>query len=214
MERGEFHLMVKLCTLLAAYERRASNYGEALRAKCDELSLDAVFMDSLMPSSDLLYHNKEHMVNVAFDADFLAKEEGVNLDDRRKLFVAGFYHDVNHTGVAKPDSANIALVEEFLLVNSESFKNVLGIDVEKDLFPLIHATNTDFYNIEPSFLGGILRDADLLAWAYKDFDVLARALSSETGSEVSLESTRSFFGSVSFFTGTAVDVLSSAGILV
>lgn len=205
--------MVILKGLSVSYEARCSNYEAEFRKKCAELNLEPCFLDAMIPASTLPYHNKRHMVNVAFDSDFIASSEGVSVEDRRNLFVAGLYHDANHTGVSKPDTANIKKVKEFFTANSDAFWEAENINLMRDVMPIVEATNTDRYSVTPSYLGGILRDADVLGWAYIDFDFLSHALSSETGVEVSLSSTKEFLSSHKFFSNVSVEALRQSGLL-
>lgn len=203
--------MVAFSPFIDAFQERRGDVLGAVERKCAELGINYSVLAELLPVSILPYHNRAHMINVAFDAEKLAFLTGYDVFDRRNIFIAGLFHDVNHTGLAKPDILNIEKVKAFFVENESVFSE-LGFNLWVDVFPLIEATNTDLTSFEAvTYLGKLLKDADLLAWTYEDFDKLASGLGDEFGIGVSLDSTRLFMSEVPVFSSYALSALVESG---
>jgi hypothetical protein len=113
------------------------------------------------PSSNLGYHNNDHLFGVAAICDNLYRNttKRYNEDEHKILLCAAMLHDVNHTGGHGTDAVNIAQAKAFISKMS---------DIEfvsnhwEAIFILIEVTEYPFITTPVNDIQKILRDADLL----------------------------------------------------
>lgn len=144
------------------------------------------------PSKGLPYHNNQHSFTVALNAYQGGLIAGKNLRECQMLFLAGLYHDWNHTGTAD-EGRNIvqALVGWLEAVEAHgsplSSKDVIAVT------QLIEATDTTKTDHEYTEMEGILCDADALQSLEEDSEFFFKGLSEELGFPVTEETTKEFY---------------------
>lgn len=190
------------------YKERTTNFTESFNSKCIDLSLHPEpFLEILStnPSKNLPYHNNNHLIDVAYDANLIGSLHGLTATLRRTLFVAGLFHDFNHTGIAKPDQNNINLAIASLVQNEQLVEKE-RLDMET-LQSFIQTTCTD-NNLAHLTPAGFICDADLLAWCYRDPNAQCLALSTEQGVVNTIESSTNFFANISFYSSAVSELFS------
>lgn len=147
----------------------------------------------LNPGKDSPYHNNEHLYTVALNCDEAARYYKLRLEDRRILFLAGLYHDYNHSAGATSDTINISraiagAVEHISRVEKscpETLDSVAGI---------IHATiqPPTMHNTDIGLLHRIIMDADMMQSCEPDAEIFLAGLSVESKTEINWNTTRKF----------------------
>lgn len=152
------------------------------------------------PAKSLPYHNTQHLLVVAVNSVRAAADEGLTNDELRTLFLAGLYHDWNHTGTAD-ESRNIPAALEGFLEASDSFSPKIRSSDRLTVCELITVTDSRYDITKPlSPAERIIRDADLSQWAEPDYELFLKGLSAEFNTEVTVESTREFLAKKSLTT--------------
>lgn len=164
--------------------------------KLGELGLNPghlIVVTEVNPSRHLPYHNSHHCLSVGLNALEGARVAGLGLEAQRSLFIAGLYHDFNHSGGAKDDNANVAdaaahmiawcrLLEDFSDSQIESIRRAIS----STCWP------PENYTGERTLAENILCDADMLQWTEEDTEEFMRGLGIEKGIIVNWEDTRIF----------------------
>lgn len=158
------------------------------------------YVKKVNPSSGLPYHGYQHLLTVAT----ACYESGMfyssgSKDDARILFLAGLYHDWNHSGGTYSDSVNIA---QAIVGMTQSVKTLETFDnaTISQIASLIAATEYPSVREPKTTLEKIILDADKLQWVEKDFDRWAEGLGSETQTTITWESTKKFLKSQTIHT--------------
>jgi len=160
------------------------------------------------PSKNLPYHNNQHSYTVALQAVNGGLQHKLDDDQLRILFIAGLYHDWNHTGTGN-ENENIARAVAGCLAGMRA-----AGDSDKDMWTvmfLIYATASNF--VVPSklpLLKAIIRDADLMQNFEFDYPVFFEGLSEELGFPVTVETTKTFLETHLFHTQWGATALSRA----
>lgn len=111
------------------------------------------------------YHNAEHGFEVARLAYGLASMVKHDFAERKALFVAGLFHDFNHSLGALPDSENISIAQQGLATALVHHKQELPSRLQRFIaFESIAATQYPYVPLNFAFkeLCALLRDADRL----------------------------------------------------
>jgi hypothetical protein len=163
------------------------------------------------PGRHLPYHNTQHLLVVAVNSVRAAADEGLTDDGMRTLFLAGLYHDWNHTGTAD-ESKNIPAALEGFLEASDSFSPKIRSSDRLTVCELIAVTDSRHEITKPlTDAERIIRDADLSQWAEPDYEVFLHGLSEEFGAEVTVESTKDFLTKKALTTIWVRERLTAAG---
>lgn len=143
------------------------------RILADHLGVNEV-LDYVMqnnPSKDLPYHNNIHQLLMAVTAVRLYTVtprvslglDNFDFEEATALFVAGLFHDYNHTGGKDEDYINIHYALEAFCVFMTQFRSPTRINInEQMVMALIRSTEWPWKKEEFHYLQGILRDADIL----------------------------------------------------
>lgn len=200
-----------LALMKRSYKERTEDPYSALRRVAVPLGLSVEVLWLALQknqSKDLPYHGNFHNMDVAFDALILAQQENIAFRDRPYLFIAGLFHDYNHSGGTLTDTENVInAVKAFRKYSTLLLKSSSEADYVAEL---IYATNTDNKRMVGTFEEGLLKDADLTGWTYLPFKEHASALSAELGIKVNEHTTKAFIQGSLFYTPTARKLIKSS----
>jgi len=145
-------------------------------------------------SSELSYHGQQHLAVVAIHAHRLAEEYLESSDEALYLFLAGLYHDYNHTGDASAhDSKNILKALEAWRAVAHEFSL---LEMLKPVAKLIMATEHD--STPATVAETIIREADYAYVLEPDKELWYDRLTIELGVPVTEESTNSYLSKLKF----------------
>jgi len=178
-----------------------------------ELGLEAYFWHVLKgnPAKTLPYHSNQHLFTVALNGALSAKDENLDFHTVKNLFIAGLYHDWNHTGTSdegKNIPAALAGFRNAMKIPTLQLGKAEVWDVER----LISATDSRRDKSIPLLADErIIRDADLSQWAEPDYEAFLEGLSEEFGTDVTAETTKQFLSQKPLKTQWVRDKLHKAG---
>lgn len=140
--------------------------GVDARLIANSLDVNSVldFVESNNPSGKLPYHCNVHQYLVAVGAYRLLHVSANRVDKREaaELFVAGLFHDYNHSGGVLPDDQNIERAIEGFQQYAPQMPSHLS---EAAIISLIRSTEWPWKNEHYHRHQDVLRDADILASA-------------------------------------------------
>lgn len=136
--------------------------------------------DELKDTHEIVYHDHHHIFAVVINANKIAMQMNLSLEERQILFIAALFHDYGHSFGHKTDTYNVAYAigELYAMSNYTWMKSIPPrvIDAAADailctIYP---------YRIRPNtVVECILRDADLTMSFEPDADAFAEGLQNE-----------------------------------
>lgn len=163
-----------------------------------EIGLNAEHLDILEqnPGKDSPYHNNEHLYTVALNCDEAAKYYKLPVSDRKVLFLAGLYHDYNHSAGAASDTINISRAIAGAVEHIARIEKAEASDLDT-VAGIIHATiqPPTMHNTDIGLLQRIIMDADMMQSCEPDAEAFLAGLSVESKKEINWETTREFLSS-------------------
>lgn len=164
--------------------------------KLRELGLNPghlIVITEVNPSRSLPYHNSHHCLSVALNAEEGARFTGLGIEDRRTLFIAGLYHDFNHSGGANPDSVNVADAAAHMKAWCRLLEDFTEGQLES-IHTTILSTRWPYDEVpgETTMVEDILCDADLMQWTEPDTKDFMEGLGAEKNEVITLADTRKF----------------------
>jgi hypothetical protein len=144
-------------------------------------------------SANAPYHNQHHCFSVALNALEGAKFYGLGLDEQRILFLAGLYHDFEHSEGRKDDKVNVANA----IKGMEHWCGKLETLSTETINRIAHAINStiwprNLFEGKRELLDLILCEADLLQWTASDAQCYMEGMSAEQKSPVTWDDTIEF----------------------
>lgn len=160
-----------------------SDHSAEIAENLTELGLNSEHLDIISYrnySANAPYHNKYHCFTVALNALEGAKFYDLSVDEQRIVFLAGLYHDFEHSEGRQEDAVNIANAVkgvEYWCGRLETFTpettDLIKHAIRSTVWP------SQFSDSELSLLDLILCDADLLQWTAPDARCYMAGLSTE-----------------------------------
>lgn len=158
------------------------------------------------PARNLPYHNSQHCLTVAIRAYQGAIHHHLSLKKQKLLFLAGLYHDWDHTGEKVDDCINIERSLKYVKHILNQKDTTLSVKEIQDIIRLIDATG--FPHRKANLLDEkIIQDADFLQYIEPDSKRFIQGLGTEFSYPVTVESTKVFLRSVHLNTSWAVQLL-------
>lgn len=142
--------------------------------KIDKRIIEEVkaYVAPLYANSELSYHNFSHVQNVVSMVKKLGKSEGLSKDQRNKLAVAGYFHDVGYgQNEENHEELSAQMAEKYLtdqLIDSEDIQEVKT-----------YILATKMGRIPQSKEEEIIKDADLGHLGMVDFFLVSEGLRTE-----------------------------------
>jgi HD superfamily phosphohydrolase YqeK len=173
-----------------------ADHSAEIAESLTELDLNPEHLDIISYrnySANAPYHNKHHCFSVALNALEGAKFYDLGVEEQRIVFLAGLYHDFEHSEGKKDDTVNIANAikgMEYWCGRLESLTpettNLIKQAINSTIWP------SHLLESERSLLDLILCDADLLQWTASDVQNYRDGLAEEKMSAVTLKDTIDF----------------------
>jgi hypothetical protein len=151
------------------------------------------YVQSVNPSRSLPYHGYQHLLTVAI-ACYSSGEYyfGKNIKQIRPLFLAGLYHDWDHSGNKYADSINVARAIVGMTKALEELENLDNLTIS-EIANLIAITEFPIRRFPITQAEKIILDADKMQWVETDFKRWSTGLGQELNLDISWESTKKFF---------------------
>ena len=164
--------MNKLAARMARMNR-VQNRTEALLylQKHNLVAAHAFLSISNLDGNKALYHNNDHCLTVTkWCGRLLSMIPNWTLTSPRGMLLGAIFHDIHHSGGAKPDTANVAAAVQ-AMVNFTSVHNRTFNSVEVDVAKQCIECTVFPFTVEPeTFEQKIIRDADVLQYIDIDFE--------------------------------------------
>lgn len=145
------------------------------------------------PSASLPYHNAGHCCTVALNCYEGAVRHELNHEKTRLLFIAGLYHDYNHSAGKYSDYVNIANAISGAVhwcSQLESFSgremDVIADNIRATVYPGV------LFKGQRNLCQSIICDADHMQYLEPDAESFMEGIGSETGKPVDAVSTGQF----------------------
>lgn len=173
-----------------------SDHSAEIAESLTELDLNPDHLDIISYrnySANAPYHNKHHCFSVALNALEGAKFYEMGVEEQRIVFLAGLYHDFEHSEGRQSDTVNIANAVrgmEYWCGRLENFTpetiNLIKQIICSTIWP------SHLFEGERSLFELILCDADLLQWTAPDARCYMAGLSEEKGTPITWDDTIEF----------------------
>lgn len=186
---------------------------EIILDKLDLVPDHLSYVRSVNPSRSLPYHGYQHLLTVAI-ACFKSGEYyfGNNVKQIRPLFLAGLYHDWDHSGNKYADSINVARAIVGMTKAMEELETLDNSTIS-EIASLIAITEFPIRRFPITQSEKIIIDADKMQWVESDFERWSTGLGQELNIEISWESTRKFLNKEPLYTSWARSQLFEKGLV-
>lgn len=163
-----------------------------------------IYVKTVNPSANLPYHGYQHLFTVAIAAyDSANYYFPIDSEKAKLLFLAGLYHDWNHSGGEYSDPVNIARAIVGMTEVIDGIEPTVSKTQVAEIANLIAITEFPHRREPASMEEKIILDADMLVWAEDDNEAWADALTRESNREVTLASTNLFMKQQTIYTSWA-----------
>jgi hypothetical protein len=167
-----------------------------VHAILDELGLNPAHIQAVTmenPSASLPYHNAGHCCTVALHCHDGANAHKIGVEKTRLLFLAGLYHDFNHSAGRYSDSVNIAnaIAGAVHWCNKlESFGgreiDAIAENIKATIYP------GHLFKGKRNISQSIICDADHMQYLEPDAESFIAGIGTETGLKIDAVSTGQF----------------------
>ena len=153
------------------------------------------------PSAAAPYHNYQHLISVALNADAGLVHEGVtDIATRQIAATAALWHDFDHLAGDHDDGVNISRA----VAGFERFAGALGSMTDEERASIRSGIKATRMPHDPALadniVGRVLQDADMLQTLEPDGDRWRLALAEESGRSVTPESDAVFMSGIQWNT--------------
>lgn len=152
-----------------------------------------IIITEVNPSRNLPYHNSHHCLSVGLNALEGARAAGLDIEAQRGLFLAGLYHDFNHSAGARVDKENV----DDAARNMQAWCRLLEDFSDEQIGSIRQAILStcwppEQYSGPRNAWEDILCDADLLQWTEPDTEDFMAGFAEEAKDGTNWETTLVF----------------------